>query len=125
MTSLGGFAQAQARRFENRPLFLFGDEVVTYRGYDKRTDRVAGGLARLGLGRGDRMAVLLPSFLGVGIPPQTPTWGNIMAEGRTLFRVFPHNILFPAVFLVLTILAVNTLGDGLRDMLDPRMRKRL
>jgi peptide/nickel transport system permease protein len=65
------------------------------------------------------------SFLGIGIPPQIPTWGNIMAEGRTLFRVFPHNILFPGVFLAVTVLAVNMLGDGLRDSLDPRMRKRL
>jgi peptide/nickel transport system permease protein len=65
------------------------------------------------------------SFLGVGIPPETPTWGNIMAEGRTLFRVFPHNILFPGIFLALTVLAVNMLGDGLRDTLDPRMRKAL
>ncbi len=65
------------------------------------------------------------SFLGVGIPPQTPTWGNIMAEGRALFRVFPHNILFPGIVLALTVLAVNMLGDGLRDTLDPRMSKRL
>ncbi len=65
------------------------------------------------------------SFLGIGIPPQIPTWGNIMAEGRTLFRVFPHNILFPGVFLAVTVLSVNMLGDGLRDTLDPRMRKRL
>jgi peptide/nickel transport system permease protein len=65
------------------------------------------------------------SFLGVGIPPETPTWGNIMAEGRALFRVFPHNILFPGVFLAATVLAVNMLGDGLRDTLDPRIRKRL
>jgi peptide/nickel transport system permease protein len=65
------------------------------------------------------------SFLGVGIPPETPTWGNIMAEGRALFRVFPHNILFPGIFLALTVLAVNILGDGLRDMLDPRTRKQL
>jgi peptide/nickel transport system permease protein len=65
------------------------------------------------------------SFLGVGIPPETPTWGNIMAEGRALFRVFPHNILFPGVFLALTVLAVNILGDGLRDSLDPRLRSRL
>src|SRR5215475_11158836 len=65
------------------------------------------------------------SFLGVGIPPETPTWGNIMAEGRALFRVFPHNILFPSVFLAVTVLAVNILGDGLRDMLDPRTRKQL
>lgn len=65
------------------------------------------------------------SFLGVGIPPETPTWGNIMAEGRVLFRVYPHNILFPGIFLAITVLAVNMLGDGLRDTLDPRMRKRL
>jgi len=65
------------------------------------------------------------SFLGVGIPPETPTWGNIMAEGRALFRIFPHNILFPSIFLALTVLAVNMLGDGLRDTLDPRVRKRL
>ena len=65
------------------------------------------------------------SFLGVGIPPETPTWGNIMAEGRALFRIFPHNILYPGIFLALTILAVNMLGDGLRDTLDPRMKKRL
>ncbi len=65
------------------------------------------------------------SFLGAGIPPATPTWGNIMAEGRVLFRVFPHNILYPGVFLALTVLAVNMLGDGLRDTLDPRLAKRL
>jgi len=65
------------------------------------------------------------SFLGVGIPPETPTWGNIMAEGRALFRVFPHNILFPGIFLAATVLAVNIMGDGLRDSLDPRLRKRL
>src|SRR5437870_1702374 len=65
------------------------------------------------------------SFLGVGIPPETPTWGNIMAEGRALFRVFPHNILFPSIFLAATVLAVNMLGDGLRDLLDPRVSKQL
>jgi len=65
------------------------------------------------------------SFLGVGIPPQTPTWGTIMAEGRSLFRVFPHNILFPGIFLAATVLAVNIMGDGLRDSLDPRLRNRL
>lgn len=65
------------------------------------------------------------SFLGVGIPPETPTWGNIMAEGRGLFRVYPHNIFFPGVFLALTVLAVNMLGDGLRDQLDPKLAKRV
>ena len=64
------------------------------------------------------------SFLGVGIPPETPTWGNIMAEGRSLFRIYPHNILFPGVFLALTVLAVNMLGDALRDTLDPKMARR-
>jgi len=65
------------------------------------------------------------SFLGVGIPPETPTWGNIMAEGRALFRLFPHNILLPGVFLAVTVLAINMLGDGLRDTLDPRVSRRL
>jgi peptide/nickel transport system permease protein len=64
------------------------------------------------------------SFLGIGIPPEIPTWGNIMAEGRNLFRVFPHNILYPGIFLGLTVLAVNMLGDGLRDTLDPKMAGR-
>ena len=50
------------------------------------------------------------SFLGVGIPPETPTWGNIMAEGRALFRVFPHNILFPGIFLALTVLVGQHAG---------------
>jgi len=65
------------------------------------------------------------SFLGVGIPPETPTWGNIMAQGRALFRVFPHNILFPSIFLAATVLSVNMLGDGLRDLLDPRLRRQM
>jgi peptide/nickel transport system permease protein len=64
------------------------------------------------------------SFLGIGIPPEIPSWGNIMAEGRTLFRVFPHNIFFPGIFLAVTVLAVNILGDGLRDTLDPKMARR-
>lgn len=65
------------------------------------------------------------SFLGVGIPPETPTWGNIMAEGRDLFQLLPHNIFYPAIFLTLTVLAINMLGDGLRDTIDPRMSKEI
>ena len=65
------------------------------------------------------------SFLGVGIPPEIPTWGNIIAEGRSVFRIHPHNIFYPGVFLALTVLAVNVLGDGLRDTLDPKMSRRL
>ena len=64
------------------------------------------------------------SFLGIGIPPEIPTWGNIMAEGRSLFRVFPHNILYPGIFLAVTVLGINMLGDGLRDVLDPKMERR-
>jgi peptide/nickel transport system permease protein len=64
------------------------------------------------------------SFLGVGLPADTPTWGNIMAEGRLQFNQYPHNVFFPGIFLALTVLAVNMLGDGLRDTLDPRFNKR-
>jgi peptide/nickel transport system permease protein len=65
------------------------------------------------------------SFLGVGLPPDIPTWGNIMAEGRVQFVAYPHNVFFPGVFLAATVLAVNILGDGLRDTLDPKMAKRV
>jgi peptide/nickel transport system permease protein len=64
------------------------------------------------------------SFLGLGLPADIPTWGNIMAEGRVQFSEFPHNVLFPAAFLVPTVLAINLLGDGLRDVLDPKFAKR-
>ncbi len=65
------------------------------------------------------------SFLGAGTPPTIPSWGNIMAEGRQYVRVAFWLLGFPGLFLTLTVLAVNLLGDGLRDMLDPRMRRRL
>ena len=64
------------------------------------------------------------SFLGVGLPPDIPTWGNIMAEGRVQFITYPHNVFFPGTFLAATVLAVNILGDGLRDTLDPKMARR-
>jgi len=65
------------------------------------------------------------SFIGAGTPPIVPSWGNIMAEGRALWQVKPYIVFFPALFLSITVLAVNLLGDGLRDALDPRMAKRL
>jgi peptide/nickel transport system permease protein len=65
------------------------------------------------------------SFIGAGTPPIIPSWGNIMAEGRALWQVKPYIVFFPAVFLSVTVLAVNLLGDGLRDALDPRMAKSL
>lgn len=65
------------------------------------------------------------SFIGAGTPPIIPSWGNIMAEGRALWQVKPYIVFFPALFLSLTVLAVNLLGDGLRDALDPRLAKRI
>ncbi len=65
------------------------------------------------------------SFIGAGTPPTIPSWGNIMAEGRALWQVKPFLVFFPAAFLSVTVLAVNLVGDGLRDALDPRMAKNL
>ena len=65
------------------------------------------------------------SFLGAGTPPEIPSWGNIMAEGRTYFQIAPWIIFFPGVLLAVTVLAVNVLGDGLRDSLDPRIARRM
>jgi peptide/nickel transport system permease protein len=65
------------------------------------------------------------SFLGAGTPPEIPSWGNMMAEGRQFFPIAPRIVLLPGVALALTILAVNVLGDGLRDRLDPKIAKRM
>ncbi len=65
------------------------------------------------------------SFLGAGTPPIIPSWGNMIAEGRIFFQIAPWNILWPGIALSLTILAVNVLGDGLRDRLDPKIAKRM
>jgi peptide/nickel transport system permease protein len=65
------------------------------------------------------------SFLGAGTPPNIPSWGNIMAEGRSLFQVAYYIVLFPGLFLSVTVLAINLLGDGLRDALDPRLARRM
>jgi peptide/nickel transport system permease protein len=65
------------------------------------------------------------SFLGAGTPPNIPSWGNIMAEGRSLFQVAYYIVLFPGAMLSITVLAINLLGDGLRDALDPRLARRM
>ena len=65
------------------------------------------------------------SFLGVGIPPEIPSWGNIIAQGRSFFLIAPWSILIPGVFLAVLVLGVNMLGDGLRDRLDPRLARRM
>ncbi|KIZ34385.1 MULTISPECIES: ABC transporter permease [Rhodopseudomonas] len=64
------------------------------------------------------------SFLGTGISPETPTWGNIMAEGRSYFQLKPSLIFWPGLLLSLAILSVNLIGDAARDALDPRMKQR-
>lgn len=65
------------------------------------------------------------SFLGAGVPPAIPSWGNIISQGRTFFQIAPWTILIPGAFLGMTVLAVNFLGDGLRDRLDPRLARRM
>jgi peptide/nickel transport system permease protein len=65
------------------------------------------------------------SFIGAGTPPNIPSWGNIMAEARSLFQIAGYLIYFPGIFLSFTVLAVNLLGDGMRDALDPRLARRM
>ena len=65
------------------------------------------------------------SFLGAGTPPIIPSWGNVIALGRTFFQIAPWIIFFPGLFLAITVLAINLVGDGLRDSLDPRISRRM
>ena len=65
------------------------------------------------------------SFLGAGTPPEIPSWGNVISLGRTFFQISPWIIFFPGVMLAITVLAVNLVGDGLRDSLDPRIARRM
>lgn len=62
------------------------------------------------------------SFIGAGTPPSTPSWGNLLADARALWQIRPTLVFFPAGFLFVTLLAVNMLGDGLREVLDPRQK---
>jgi peptide/nickel transport system permease protein len=68
------------------------------------------------------LAEAILSFLGVGPPPPTPTWGNMIAEGKDYLREAMHIALFPGLLVAITCLGLNLLGDGLRDVLDPRLR---
>ena len=67
----------------------------------------------------------LLSFLGAGTPPEIPSWGNMMADGRVYFQIKPWILFFPGVCLAVMVLTVNILGDGLRDTLDPRIARRM
>jgi len=62
------------------------------------------------------------SFLGVGVPPQIPSWGNVLAEGRSYLQQAPWLTLFPGAAIMASILGLNLFGDGLRDLLDPKLR---
>lgn len=63
------------------------------------------------------------SFLGLGVQPPTPEWGQLLSAARTYIRDYPHMVIFPGMAIMLTILSLNLLGDGLRDALDPRLKK--
>ena len=67
----------------------------------------------------------LLSFLGAGTPPEIPSWGNMMAEGRVYFQIKPWMLFYPGICLAVMVLFVNLLGDGLRDTLDPRIARRM
>lgn len=69
------------------------------------------------------MAYASLSFLGMGVQLPTPEWGSMINEGREFMRIAPHISLFPGIFLIITVLGFQLLGDGLRDMLDPKMRE--
>ena len=65
------------------------------------------------------------SFLGAGLPAEIPSWGNMVAEGRTYFQIYPRMVFLPGVFLAVTVLGINVLGDGMRDALDPRISRKM
>ena len=64
-------------------------------------------------------------FLGAGTPPEIPSWGNLISGGRAFFQISPWIIFFPGLMLAITVLAINLIGDGMRDSLDPRIAKRI
>jgi peptide/nickel transport system permease protein len=63
------------------------------------------------------------SFIGLGVQPPTPEWGSMISGGRSLIRSCPWMVTFPGIFIMLTVLALNMFGDGLRDALDPKLKK--
>jgi len=64
------------------------------------------------------------SFLGLGFPPDFPTWGRLLYDGTNFIQITPSRVIWPGLFIALTVLSVNYIGDGLRDALDPRLRGR-
>lgn len=62
------------------------------------------------------------SFLGLGIQPPNPSWGSMLNEARSYMEIAPWTVVFPAIFIIITILSFNILGDSLRDVLDPKLK---
>lgn len=63
------------------------------------------------------------SYIGLGVQPPTPEWGAMLSAGKTYIRVYPHLLLWPGIFIAVTVLAINLVGDGLRDAMDPKLKK--
>ncbi len=78
-------------------------------------------ITTMGIGSTIMMTASL-SYIGLGVQPPTPEWGAMLADGRAYIRLNPHLIMFPGIFIALTVLALNLLGDGIRDALDPKLR---
>ena len=78
--------------------------------------------ATMGIGMTITMAAAL-SYIGLGVQPPTPEWGAMLADARTHILNYPHLIMFPGLFIAFTVLAINLIGDGLRDAMDPKLRK--
>lgn len=78
-------------------------------------------ITTMGIGSTIMMTASL-SYIGLGIQPPTPEWGAMLADGRAWIRMYPHLIMFPGIFIAITVLALNLLGDGVRDALDPKLR---
>ena len=76
----------------------------------------------MGMGNTIMVAASL-SFIGLGVQPPDPEWGAMLSAGRDVFRKYPHIMLFPGIFIFLTVLSFNLFGDGLRDALDPKLKK--
>ncbi len=78
--------------------------------------------ATLGVGAAIILESVL-SFLGLGFPPDTPTWGRLLLDAQNFLQTAPHMVLWPGLLIFLTVLSINYMGDGLRDALDPRTRR--
>jgi peptide/nickel transport system permease protein len=78
--------------------------------------------ATMSIGNTIMMGAML-SFIGLGVQPPMPEWGSMIAAGRELLRACPWIVIFPGIFIMLAVLALNMLGDGLRDVLDPKLKK--